>query len=87
MPVMFVVMPVAPGKEDAGRAFAGEIRGARTVVFAAFQAEAGSVTRETWHLVETPGGTQIVVWVEEEDVEASFEHMMTTTGFREWFRG
>ena len=88
MPVMFVVMSVAPGKEDAGRAFAGEIRGARTVVFfAALQAEAGNVTRETWHLVETPGGTQIVVWAEAEDVEASFEHMMTATGFGEWLRG
>jgi hypothetical protein len=87
MPVMLVVMPVAPRREDAARAFAGEITGARGDEFNAFQAEAGNATRETWHLVQTPGGTQIVVWAEADDAEAGFEHMMSSTGFGEWFRG
>ena len=76
------------GQRGRGSGFRWRDKGsAHRHVFAAFQDESGNVTRETGGLVEAPGGTQIVVWAEEEDMEACFEHMMTTTGFGEWFRG
>ena len=86
MPAVCVVMPVLPDKEDAARAFARDVSGPRAAEFRAFQAASGNTTRETWHLVETADGPRIAVWFDAENPEASFEHMVTSTGFGEWMR-
>ncbi len=86
MPVVCMVMPVLPGKEDATRAFANEVSGPRAAEFSQWQKAGGNTTRETWHLQQTPDGPRIAVWFEADDPEAGFQHLATSSGFGEWFR-
>jgi hypothetical protein len=86
MPVVNIVIPVLPGKEDVARSFARDVAGPRAAEFAEFQSAGGKTTRETWHLAGTPNGALLSVWIEAENPEAGFEHLATSTGFGEWFR-
>lgn len=79
------LLPVLPGKEDAGRAFAKETLGAHLDGFAAAQSRS-SVTRETWSLLSTPMGSFVNVWFEG-DIEAAFADLATADDEHAvWFR-
>jgi hypothetical protein len=80
------VFPIQSGKEDAARAFAAAVLGARKADFAALQARA-NITRETWAMQETPMGNVMVVWFEG-DVEKAFQDLaVDNSEFVTWFRG
>ncbi|GAC1319354.1 MAG: hypothetical protein NVSMB25_10000 [Thermoleophilaceae bacterium] len=77
--------PVLPGKEDAARAFAKEVSGARLEQFKAQQAKA-NITKELWTLQQTPMGSLVLVWFEG-DVEKAFADLATEDSeFATWFR-
>lgn len=85
MSVFNGVFPILPGKADAARAFANEVVGARKSDFAAMHKRTG-VTRETWSLQETPGGSLLLVWFEG-DPNVVFTDLATGTDpFMVWFR-
>jgi hypothetical protein len=79
------VFPIQAGKEDAARAFAAAVLGARKADFAALQARS-NITRETWAMQETPMGNVMVVWFEG-DVEKAFQDLaVDNSEFVVWFR-
>jgi hypothetical protein len=85
MAVFNGMFPVLPGKEDAGRAFAKEVAGARLKDFEAQQARA-DITREVWSLQETPMGSFVLVYFEG-NVEKAFADIATSdSDFAKWFR-
>ncbi len=79
------LFPIQAGKEQAARAFAAEVIGARKSEFDALQAQS-NLTRETWAMQETPMGSFMLVWFEG-DVEKAFTDLATETSeFATWFR-
>ena len=63
MAMVVRAFPVLPGKEQAAREFAGTLGSARRSEASAFFARYG-VTRESWHLQQTPQGAFIIVVTE-----------------------
>ena len=63
MTIIVRAFPVLPGKEHAAREFAAALGGARRKEASAFYKHYG-VTRESWHLQETPQGTFVIVATE-----------------------
>ena len=87
MPVAAMAVPVLPGKETEAQKFAADLSGQRAAEFAEF-AVSGTITRETWHLQQTPDGAMMVVWFEASDPEKAFEHLATASDdFTKWLRG
>ena len=79
------MFPILPGKEDAARAWAKEVAGPRKDQFDALQQRA-DITRETWTLQTTPGGSFMLVWFEG-NVEKAFEDVATGQDeFTVWHR-
>jgi len=79
------MFPVLEGKEDAARAFAAEVVGARKKDFEATQARS-NVTRETWAMQQTPMGSFMLVWFEG-DVDKAFGDLATDASeFSTWMR-
>src|SRR5215213_1654046 len=60
MPKVVRAFPVVPGKENAARAFAAELGGARRQEATAFFKRYG-IESESWHLQKTPNGVFIIV--------------------------
>lgn len=86
MAVFNGIFPIQEGKEDAARAFAAAVLGARKADFDALQARS-NITRETWAMQETPMGNVMVVWFEG-DVEKAFQDLaVDNSEFVTWFRG
>jgi hypothetical protein len=85
MGVLNVMFPILPGKEEAARAWIGELAGARRDGWDAMQRR-GDVARETFTLVATPTGSFLLVWVEG-DVERAFADVATAGDeFTVWHR-
>jgi len=79
------LFPVLPGKQDAARSLAKEVLGPHRDQYDRFQARS-AITRETWALLSTPGGSFINVWFEG-NVEAGFADLATAQDeFTVWFR-
>lgn len=83
-----LMFPVQEGKEAAARAFAAECSGARAAEHDAMN-RIGDGRRVTWHLMGTPMGSVVLVWVESGEPPAvGLGHIATATGeFEQWFRG
>ena len=80
------VFPVLPGKEDAMRAYAAEVNGARRTDFTAAQIALG-ITRQTWTHQQTPDGSLVLVWFEAADVEKVFaDFARATDEYNVWSR-
>jgi len=85
MGVFSGMFPILPGKEDAARAWATAVAGLRKDGFDALQRR-GEITRETWTLQTTPGGSFMLVWFEG-NVEKAFEDVATGQDeFTVWHR-
>jgi hypothetical protein len=80
------MFPIQAGKEEAARAFAAEIMGARLAGYEAHHARAGN-TRETFTLQETPMGSFLLVWFEGDVQKAFADHATDDSEFETWFRG
>ena len=79
------VFPIQAGKEEAARAFAAEVIGARRSDYEDHLTRVG-ITRETWALQETPLGSLMVVWFDG-DVEKAFADLATNDSeYITWFR-
>jgi hypothetical protein len=87
MAVMNLILPILPGKEDDARAFAREVTGSRLEGFKELQAQTG-VTRETWTIQSTPGGSFVSVWFEGDNLDpAAVDLGASQDEFPSWFRG
>jgi len=85
MGVFSGMFPILPGKEDAFRAWAEEVKGPRKDGFDALQ-KRGEITRETWALQPAPTGSFMLVWFEG-NVEKAFEDVATGQDeFTVWHR-
>jgi len=85
MGVFSGMFPILPGKEGAFRAWAKEVAGSRKDGFDALN-QRGAITRETWTIQETPGGSFMLVWFEG-NVEKAFEDVATGQDeFTVWHR-
>jgi hypothetical protein len=85
MGVFSGMFPILPGKEDAARAWAKEVAGPRKDGFDALNRR-GEITRETWTIQTTPGGSFMLVWFEG-NVEKAFEDVATGQDeFTPWHR-
>jgi len=79
------MFPILPGKEDAARALAKDITALRKDQFDALERQA-DITRETWTLQTTPGGSFMLAWFEG-NVEKAFEDIATGQDeFTVWLR-
>ena len=77
--------PVLSGKEAEARALASELLGPRREQYDSFQAHS-AITRETWAIASTPGGTFVNVWFEG-SIEQGFADLATGQDeFTVWFR-
>src|SRR5436305_11482674 len=85
MAVFNGMLPILPGQEEAARAWAQEIAGARREGFAAMNAR-GDVTRETWTFVTTPIGCFILFWFEGDVAEIFDDVVAAQDDFAVWFR-
>ena len=85
MGVFSGMFPILPGKEDTFRAWVKEVAGPRKDGFDALNRR-GDITRETWTLQTTPGGSFFLLWFEG-NVEKAFEDVATgQDGFTVWHR-
>jgi hypothetical protein len=86
MPLVVRAFPVLPGKEEELHQFVEQLRGPRYAEATEFYRSFG-VTRETWHLQQTPTGPVVigVTEVTEPDARAQ-EYAQSQRPFDRWFK-
>jgi hypothetical protein len=85
MGVFSGMFPILPGKEDAARAWAKEVAGPRKDGFDALNRR-GEITRETWTIQTTPGGSFMLVWFEGNVAKAFADVATGQDAFTVWHR-
>ena len=80
-----VAIPLVPGKTEAHRQVAEEVKGPRREAFDAFHDRAG--VTEDWWIEETPDGDLVLVYLESEDLAGAMEHLARSDEDAEaWFK-
>jgi hypothetical protein len=88
MTLVVRAFPLAPGKEEAVRAFADELRTRRAGEAAGFYRRFG-VSRESWHLQRTPHGSWVIGVTEVSDrplEDAAEAYSQSEDPFDRWFK-
>jgi hypothetical protein len=86
MPLIVRAFPVLAGKEQEVRDFARELTGARAAEANEFYRVFG-VSRESWHLQETPAGPLVIGVTEVDEVEpAATAYAASQRPFDRWFK-
>jgi hypothetical protein len=80
-----IAFPIQTGQSDEARRFAAEVMGPRHTEYLKTLEREG-ITRETWHLQETPNGDMVIVSFDSPDPGKSLAHWATADSeYEVWF--
>jgi Family of unknown function (DUF6176) len=81
-----LVVPVLPGKTADARDFMRELEGARKPGYQRSEQRIG-IVKEAWYLASTPGGDQLVAYMESPDFPAALSMFSQSHDeFDRWFK-
>jgi hypothetical protein len=81
-----IAFPILPGQADAAKEFARQLMGPRRAEFTAAEKRFG-FTRQSWYLQPTPGGIQLIAYLEADDPLRSFQQFAAAQDpFDLWYK-